>query len=533
MYSNKNLKRKGQHSFSAIEGRPLERSSLDRSFGVKTTMFAGDLVPIFCQEALPGDTFNLKMATFGRFATLLHPILDNMYLETFFFFCPNRLVHDDWVKLQGEQVDPGDSIDFLVPQITINDAQDHSIHDYFNIPTHIPNDLTFSSLHLRMYNLIYNEWFRAQNLTDSKPVPRDAGPDDPADFEILKRTKRFDYFTSANPWPQKGDSVALPLGDSAPVSIDTSEVTGTGVPTWTTGGADRNLEGAAGSDVVTWTGTSNTGQAAWSDPQLEFAGGTGTADLTGATAATINELRQAIAIQHILEGDARGGTRYVEILQHRFGISKMDRRLQRPEYIGGSHQPIVATAVPVTYSPTVLAQAIGELGAFATTQSSGNGFVHSCDEHGYIIGLACLRADLNYQQGIPKQFLRENRYDFFTPELAHLGEQAILSKELFADGTAGDEDVFGYQERWAELRYSPSCISGQFRSASPLSLDTYHLAQDFENRPVLDEEFILEDPPVDRVIAVTDEPDIKLDIHYKLTHARPIPVYSTPGLKRL
>lgn len=520
-----------QHSFAQVPRAEIPRSSFDRSHGHKTTLNAGFLVPIFVDEALPGDTFNVKMTGFGRLATPLHPFMDNVYLNTFFFAVPLRLLWSNFEKFMGEQDNPGASTDFLVPQMTApaGGYAIGSIHDYLGLPV-LRAGITHSALWHRAYNLIWNEWYRDQNLQNSVTVPLGDGPDTPGTYTLLRRGKRHDYFTSSLPWPQKGPAVNIPLGTSAPVygigiASGVSTTVNTTVNMKETG---RSLTGAV-PYAQSWRGTDANTVYIQNDPNANgwpFI----RADLSGATAATINQLRQAFQVQRLYERDARGGTRYTEIIKSHFGVTSPDFRLQRPEYLGGGQSNINVYAVPQTSSTSGQPTPPGELSAYATALVQGHGFTKSFTEHCVVIGLACIRADLNYQQGLPRMFSRRTRFDFFWPALAHIGEQAVLSKEIYADGTAGDETVWGYQERFAEYRYKPSLITGQFRSDAPQPLDTWHLAQDYATRPLLNGTFIQEDPPISRVIAVPSEPHMILDCHFKFRAARPMPVFGTPGL---
>lgn len=509
-----------RHQFGSTPRAMIPRSSFDRSHGLKTTFDADELVPILVDDIMPGDTFNVSVNLFARLATPIYPIMDNLYLETFFFFVPYRLVWDNWEKFCGAQDDPNDSIDFTIPIRDTGNTTIGGLYDYMGLP-HGVGVGEHNVLPFRAYNLIFNEWFRSQSLTDSATVNTDDGPDTTT-FNIQKRAKRYDYFTAALPSPQKGTAVSLPLGTSAPIYADAGVNNQTvGILGTVTDTVVRALDtdGTAGGDLTLDTGTIATHQLL--------------ADLSGATAATINDLRLAFKTQRLLERDARSGTRYNETILAHWGVVVPDFRVQRPEFLGGGTSPLNVTPVAqTTYQGTATAEdAKGALAGFGTV-SGRHSFTKSFNEHGVLLGLINARADITYSQGKERYWSKSTRYDFMYPILADIGEQAITNGEIYwQDTPATDDAVWGYIPRYDEYRHKLSRITGAFRHSASGTLNSWHLSEEFSSLPTLGNTFIESNTaaPLDNAIAVSTEPHFIADIFFQMRCARPMPLYGEPG----
>lgn len=567
------------HRFSDAPAMYMKRSKFDRSHVYKTTFNAGKLIPVFVDEVLPGDTARMSVNYFARLATPIKPIMDNIYLDWFFFFVPNRLVWEHWQNFCFEQEDPDDSTDYVIPTVSATGNSENvyvgSLWDYFGLPVNTSGNLSgINALPFRGVYLIWNEWFRDENLQksvkiqkgDTNEVLNSARSSEQPSWVFTSGTsifpglacpprgKRHDYFTSAFPWTQKGPGVSIGLAGTATI-VDPSPLSdyfltsnSDQLAAVSSYGGDASSSGGRRVTSGSGTITFNRGpDSKWSSIG-GFAGNTSGnvdvhaysgsnllsknsyADLDSSSIFTINSFRTAFQMQKFYERLARGGSRYTEVLRSFFGVVSPDARLQRPEFLGSftkmvNVNPIAQTSATNDTSPQ------GNLSAYGVTAAKFHGFTKSFVEHGYILGFVCARADLTYQQGINKMWLRSTVYDFYWPTFAHLGEQAIELREIYAQGSEDDKTVFGYQERYAEYRYKPSQITGKFRSSVVNgSLDKWHLSQFFKNAPTLNEEFITENPPIERIIAVPSEPEFLLDIGFRYTTVRPMPMFGTPGL---
>lgn len=550
----------------------LSRSTFRRDHSVKLSYNVGDIIPFYVDEVLPGDTFQLKTSMVSRMQTLLTPMMDNLYIDTYFFFVPNRIVWQHWKELMGENTESAwiPTVEYSVPQITapVGGWNIGTIADYFGIPTGIDN-LSVNALPFRAYALIMNEWFRDENLSDPLDIPVNdatvAGVNsgnyitDVAKGGLpFKAAKFHDYFTSCLPSPQKGPDVTIPVSaaTNVPVRALSDLVPNPGttplsfVPYTATlydgknqnphdvtvsrfaGGTEGNYSGTWDADKVNMPlyGV-NSSYAGSGDPIIPnnlWAVSDGSV-----SAATINQLRMAFQIQKLYEKDARGGTRYIEVLKSHFGVTSPDARLQRPEYLGGNRIPVNINQVVQNSGTQPDGTPLGDTAAFSVTTDVHGDFIKSFVEHGFIIGLMVARYDHTYQQGLERFWSRKDRFDYYWPVFANIGEQAVLNKELYASGTSTDDEVFGYQEAWADYRYKPSRVCGEMRSKAPTSLDVWHLADDYSSLPFLSDSWIREDKTnVDRVLAVSSSVSNQMfaDIYVQCKATRPMPVYSIPGL---
>ena len=539
----------------------LSRSTFDRSSSVKTSFNAGDIVPFFLEEVLPGDTFNVKSSKVVRMQTLLTPMMDNVYLDTYYFFVPNRLVWSHLKEFNGENTESAwiPETTYEVPQITspANVGWNvGTIADYFGIPTGIPN-LSVSALPFRAYALVMNEWFRDQNLQDPLVVPLDdatvAGVNtDTFVSDVAKGGKPYiaakyhDYFTSCLPSPQKGPDVLIPSATAGEYPVvprsnlvpdslldgtrysakiydaeDDVSKTRAGIGFYV---SDDGLTGMQTTGILN-TPSGRTGSVPVINNLWAVA--------SGGLGATINQLRLAFQVQKLYERDARGGSRYIEILKSHFGVTSPDARLQRPEYLGGNRVPININQVIQQSGTQSGTTPQGTVVGMSQTTDSHSDFIKSFTEHGFILGVMCVRYDHTYQQGLERFWSRKDRFDYYWPVFANIGEQAVRNKEIYAQGNAEDDEVFGYQEAWADYRYKPNRVTGEMRSAYAQSLDVWHLADDYSTRPSLSDSWIREDKAnIDRVLAVQSSVSNQFfaDIYVQNRATRPMPVYSVPGL---
>lgn len=535
---------------------PIERSVFHRPVTRTTTMDVSYLYPVYCQPALPGDVWRARIDLFMRVMTLLRPIFGNLYVDLFVFYCPNRVVWPNFVKLQGQQDNPGDSTDYLIPHIHQIESNDWtpalgSLYDYFalpvgaNIPTAAhPAPKFVSALPFRMYNRTVRDWFNDQDFTTSPPIHTDDGPDNFADYVLLPRMKRQDYLTTGRPWPQKGPAVEIPIGSSsAPVIGDgttvnfvrgaagaggfplVSNVSNTGIYGNYTGGvSDAAVGTTMGISAAAASVTLGLHQSPLYSGMI--------ADLSSAYATSINAIRDAVTLQLQYELDARGGTRYIESLFTRWRVVVADDRLQRPEYLGGFSQRLDISAVPQT-SESSEGQPMGQLGGYGVGGRTNHRIDYSVPEHGYIYILANVRADLTYSQQLDQHWTLRSRFEWPEPLTMHIGEQPILASEAVYDGSYAMNDVFAYQEAWASWRYSHNEVTGLMRPGVAGSLANWNLALAPDDVPYqLDEDFLVDNPPIDRVIAVPSQPAFILDMTVDARWARAMPVYSTPGLPR-
>ena len=562
------MNRNKEAGFNQVPRLDITRSRFKRRQDVKLTMNAGKLIPFYVDEVLPGDTFSIDQAAIIRMTTPIFPVMDNCYMDVYYFFTPNRILWKNWKRFMGEN-DNGPWVqtqEYTIPQIKVQaSASGHalplegSLMDYMGIPTKVCKDATtefeVNALPFRAYAMIWQEWFRDQNVdnpainsNDDATVTYADANDDKNIEKILQEAYRggrplpvnkfHDYFTSALPSPQKaGQPVSIPLSGSAPLGMyngNTGKVTINSKIMKAIAADAGLLSSGTIFNAADWDvgdgPVANKGLAVGKNTQSAFSGVALGADLSKVNAITINQLRQAFQVQKYYEQLARGGSRYREMIYSLFHTKISDKTVQIPEYLGGTRITINMSQVIQT-SGTTAESPQGNTAAVSVTPYNGSMFTKSFEEHGYVIGVCCIRHDHTYQQGLERMWSRRTNLDFYYPVFANLGEQAILKKELYLTGTSTDEQAFGYQEAWAEYRMKPNRICGKFRSNAEGTLDSWHYGDNYEETPSLSQAWMKEgDSEIQRTLAVDNEPQFIMDTVIDNTSVRPMPMYSIPGL---